>query len=47
MSWMQGGAARSRAFHVCNSGVHGGVTVEPDDFRSVRTAIQDLRGTIS
>lgn len=47
MGWVQGGAARSRAFHVCNSGVHGGVSIEPEDFRSVRTAIQDLRGAVA
>jgi ABC-type lipoprotein export system ATPase subunit len=44
MSWVQGGAARSRAFQVCNSGVHGGMLVEADDFKKVRLAIQDLRG---
>ena len=47
MSWVQGGAARSRAFQVCNSGVHSAMALEPDDFKSVRTAIKDLRRTLS
>lgn len=45
MSWVNGGSARSRAFQVCNTGVHGGVTVRPDDIKSVAAAIKDLRGT--
>jgi len=44
MSWVQGGAARSRAFQLCNGGVHGGMQVEAADFKKVRLAIQDLRG---
>ncbi len=46
-SWVQAGAARSRAFHVCNSGVHGGVLLDIDDIRSVAVAIRDLRATLS
>lgn len=45
MSWVNGGSARSRAFHVCNSGVHGGVELLPDDIKAVASAIKDLRGT--
>ena len=41
-------ARRSAAFHLCNSGVHAGSTSDhADDVNAVRTAVKDLRQTVT
>ena len=47
-SWLNGGSRRKAAFHLCNSGVHAGSTSDhADDVNAVRTAVKDLRQTVT
>ena len=47
-AWLKGGGRRSAALHLCNSGVHAGSTsYHADDVNAVRTAVKDLRQTVT
>jgi hypothetical protein len=47
-AWLKGGTRRSAALHVYNSGVHAGSTSDhADDVNAVRTAVRDLRQTVT
>ena len=47
-AWLKGGTQRSVAYRVCNRGVHAGSTSDhADDVNAVRTAVKDLRQTVT